>query len=128
MNHQSTPMQAVSASSQAGHYVWAEVCDGWHLLRHADLSVVQERVPPGVGEVRHLHARSRQFFFVLSGTATLEFDSGTVTFRAGQGVHVEPGVAHRFANRSSADVVFLVISTPPTAGDRIELKAGANAG
>jgi hypothetical protein len=34
----------------------------------------------------------------------------------------------RFVNRSRADVVFMVVSTPTNAGDRIELEVGANAG
>ena len=37
----------------AEHYAWGSVCDGWHLLKHPELSVIQERVPPGVGEVKH---------------------------------------------------------------------------
>jgi mannose-6-phosphate isomerase-like protein (cupin superfamily) len=102
----------------AEHYVWGGVCDGWHLLKLADLSVIQERVPPGAGEVRHFHTVARQFFYVLSGTAALEFGDQSVTFGPGQGVHVPPGVAHRFTNASTDDVVFLVVSSPSTAGDR----------
>src|SRR5258708_6263828 len=102
----------------AEHYVWGGVCDGWHLLKHPELSVIQERVPPGVGEVKHFHSRARQFFYILSGRATLEFDDRAVNLAVGQGMHVPPGIPHRFANHSDADVVFLVISSPITAGDR----------
>lgn len=98
--------------------MWGEVCDGWRLLSLPDLSVIEERVPAGAGEVRHFHGRARQFFFVLSGRATLEFDGTSVTFGPGEGVHVPPGAAHRFANASGEDVVFLVVSAPSTAGDR----------
>ena len=104
--------------STAEHYTWGTVCDGWHFLNGADLSVIQERVPPGAGEIRHFHSRARQFFYVLAGTATLEFTSHAVNFRPGQGVHVPPNLEHRFCNRSTEDVVFLVISSPSTAGDR----------
>lgn len=104
--------------SSARHYRWGDVCDGWHLLEHPSLSVIQERVPPGRGEVRHFHSHARQFFFVLSGMATLHFDDRAVRFGAGQGVHVPPAVEHRFANDGDEEVVFLVISSPPTAGDR----------
>jgi mannose-6-phosphate isomerase-like protein (cupin superfamily) len=101
--------------------VWGGVCDGWRLLPHPQLSVIQERVPPGAGEVRHVHQRARQFFYVLAGEATLEFDEHAVTLRVGQGVHVQPGTPHRFANHSGQDVVFLVISSPSTVGDRTDL-------
>ena len=114
---------AATDQSVAEHYTWGGVCDGWHLLKHAELSVIQERVPPASGEVKHFHSRARQFFFVLSGTATLEFNGQSVTFGAGQGVHVPPETHHRFVNNSARDVIFLVVSSPPTAGDRINVTA-----
>lgn len=107
----------------AEHYIWGEVSDGWHLLKQPDLSVIHERVPAGAGELRHYHSKARQFFFVLSGSATLELDTGDVTFHAGQGVHVPPGVAHRLTNNSNSSVEFLVISSPTTAGDRTNVDA-----
>lgn len=107
----------VSARS-AGHYKWGEVCDGWRLLETEQMSVIEEAVPPGAGEVRHVHSRARQFFYVLSGQATLEFGARIVTFSAGEGVHVPPGVEHRFCNNSAAPVRFLVFSSPAVRGDR----------
>ena len=107
-----------SSVANAEHYVWGQICEGWHLLKQPDLSVIQERVPPGAGETKHYHSKAQQYFFVLRGRATIEFDDNTVTFGPGEGVHVPPGTAHRFAN-SGADVVdFLVISSPPTQNDR----------
>lgn len=106
----------------AEHYTWGGgACDAWRLLHQPDLTVIQERVPAGAGEVPHVHARARQFFFVLAGVATLEFEGRTATVGAGQGIHVEPGVRHRFANHSAEDVVFLVVSAPSTAHDRTNL-------
>jgi mannose-6-phosphate isomerase-like protein (cupin superfamily) len=55
----------------------------------------------------------------------MEFEHESVTFAAGQGLHVPPGTRHRFANRSDTDVVFLVISSPTTAGDRTNLPDAA---
>jgi mannose-6-phosphate isomerase-like protein (cupin superfamily) len=108
----------------AEHYVWGAQCDGWHLLKHPDLSVIEERVPPGAAEVKHLHSKARQFFYVLSGTATLEFDGHSQSFGTGQGMHVPPDTPHRFANHGATDVVFLVVSSPSTAGDRTNLPPG----
>ncbi|HEY0511710.1 MAG TPA: cupin domain-containing protein [Thermoanaerobaculia bacterium] len=102
----------------AEHYIWGQGCDGWRLLQGEQLSVIQERVPPGASETRHFHSRARQFFYVLAGLATLDFAASSVTFGAGQGVHVPPGIPHRFHNPSTEDVVFLVISAPTTEGDR----------
>lgn len=107
-----------TSPENAEHYVWGEVCDGWHLLKEQNLSVIQERVPPGAGEARHFHSKSRQYFFVLSGHATLELTDHSVRFGPGEGVHVPPGVAHRFVNAAEEAVEFLVISSPTTRGDR----------
>lgn len=107
-----------TSTTNAEHYVWGGVCDGWHFLKLPDLSVIQERVPPGAGEIKHFHSHARQFFYVIKGVARLEFDGTSVRFSAGQGVHVPPGVEHRFANDSADEVVFLVISSPSTTGDR----------
>lgn len=110
-------MKATSIKT-AEHYVWGGVCDGWHLLKNPGLSVIQERMPPGTSEVRHFHSVARQFFYILSGTAVLEFEESTVRFGPGEAVEVPPGVLHRFANESADDLEFLVISSPPTAADR----------
>ena len=110
-----TPIDRTTAE----HYVWGGTSDGWHLVRSAALSVIQERMPPGAREVRHRHARSRQFFFVLSGTLTLEVEGTPHRLAARTGLELPPGTAHQAINESDADVEFLVVSTPPSHGDRI---------
>jgi hypothetical protein len=50
----------------AKHYVWGQNCDGWHLVKNPQLSVILERMPAGASEVRHFHAKAQQFFFMLS--------------------------------------------------------------
>jgi mannose-6-phosphate isomerase-like protein (cupin superfamily) len=107
--------------SSARHYRWGAASEGWHLLERADLSVIQERVPPGDVERRHRHARARQFFYILAGEATMEIDGRDVVLTAGQGVEVPPGTPHQFFNRSAADVEMLVVSSPRSHGDREDL-------
>jgi mannose-6-phosphate isomerase-like protein (cupin superfamily) len=113
-------MRAVDITS-ARHYRWGKASAGWHLLDGEDLSVIQERVPAGDQEHRHRHLRARQFFYILAGEATLEIDGDEVVLAAGQGVEVPPGTPHQFFNRSSADVEMLVISSPRSHGDRVDL-------
>ena len=102
----------------AAHYVWGDACDGWHLLRSPDLSVIQERMPPGTSEVRHRHARARQFFYVLRGQLTLECAGGLHRLAAGHGLEIDPSVPHEARNESASPVDFLVVSQPPSHGDR----------
>jgi GNAT superfamily N-acetyltransferase/quercetin dioxygenase-like cupin family protein len=103
----------------ATHYRWGAGCDGWHLVREPELSVIAERMPDGTAEVRHRHARSRQFFFVLSGELAIECDGASHTLRAHEGLQVPPGTVHHVTNRAGAPVEFLVVSVPPSHGDRI---------
>jgi mannose-6-phosphate isomerase-like protein (cupin superfamily) len=103
----------------AEHYVWGEICDGWHLLKRDDMSVIQERVPAGGSEVMHYHNVARQFFYILEGEGMMVFEDCEVTLNKGQGLEIPPQVKHQFKNQSDADVHFLVISVPSTRGDRV---------
>lgn len=107
--------------ANAEHYVWGDVCDGWHLVRSEGLSVIEERMPPGTREQRHHHTAARQFFYVLAGELTLEIEGQVHRIAAGQGIEVTAGQRHQAANpaESDAEVRFLVISAPPAQGDRV---------
>lgn len=108
--------------SNAEHYIWGQVCDGWHLLRQDALSVIQEQVPAGRTEVMHYHTSARQFFYVLEGEGQIAFEDQTVTLKKGEGLEIQPQVWHRFENNSQTDVHFLVISSPKTQGDRVNVE------
>ena len=111
-------MPSPVSRANAAHYRWGEACDGWHLVRGAELSVIEERMPAGTSEVRHRHARSRQFFYVLDGVLTLELDGKEHAIAVGGGLEVPAGAAHQAFNRGAASARFLVVSTPPSHGDR----------
>jgi mannose-6-phosphate isomerase-like protein (cupin superfamily) len=76
-------------------------------------------MPPGASEVRHFHRNAQQFFFILSGQAAMEVDGEQMLLSAGQGVAIAPGIRHQFLNLSEEPVRFLVISQPPSHGDRV---------
>jgi mannose-6-phosphate isomerase-like protein (cupin superfamily) len=106
---------------KAEHYLWGGNCDGWHLLKSDDMSVIQERVPPGSSEVMHYHERARQIFYILEGEGTMSFEDHDVILQKGQGLEIAPRIKHQFKNNSRVDVHFLVISVPSTRGDRVNL-------
>jgi mannose-6-phosphate isomerase-like protein (cupin superfamily) len=95
-------------------------CDGWHLLRTPDLSIIEETMPPGTSETRHHHARARQFFYVLHGEFTIEIEHHDFTLNPGEGIEIAPGQSHQAINRSASPVRILVTSQPPSHGDRID--------
>ena len=111
----------VVSIENAEHYIWGEVCEGWHLLQRQEISVILERVPAGGTEVMHYHDRARQFFYILEGEGTIRFEDRDVILRQGDGIEIAPQVKHQFKNQSDAGVHFLVMSAPSTSGDRINL-------
>ena len=120
-------MFAKIRTADAEHYRWGGPdgtdCDGWHLVRTPELSIIEERMPAGASEVRHYHVRARQFFYVLEGELNLEVEGDEVAVRAGEGVEIGPGVAHQAINRSGSAVRFLVTSQPPSHGDRVNCQS-----
>ncbi|MEI2284405.1 cupin domain-containing protein [Paenibacillus polysaccharolyticus] len=109
------------SKQEAAHYIWGAQCDGWHLVQGETLSVIHERMPAGTTETRHVHVKSRQFFFVLSGEACMELNGETYVLETHEGIEIPPGAPHQMQNRGAQDVEFLVISHPTTRGDRNEL-------
>ena len=103
----------------AEHYIWGGICDGWHLLKRDDMSVIQERVPAGGADVMHHHEKARQFFYVLEGEGSMVFEDQEVILQKGQGLEIPPMAGHQFKNSSQTDVHFLVISVPSTRVDRV---------
>ncbi len=110
-------MDRVSRES-AEHYLWGEVCHGWHLLNSEGLSVIEEQVPPGGSETLHYHELAHQFFYVLSGEATMELERQQIVIGTRQGLSIPPKVSHRLENRGTETLSFLVISSPRSHGDR----------
>jgi mannose-6-phosphate isomerase-like protein (cupin superfamily) len=113
----------IISTKSAEHYKWGGPqgtdCDGWHLVKTPELSVIEELMPPGSSEARHCHLRARQFFFVLEGELTLEIEQHDFVLAPGEGIEVSPGRRHQAFNRSAKPVRILVTSQPASHGDRV---------
>ena len=112
-------MTEVISSKNAEHYLWGGNCDGWHLLKSAGLSVIQEHMPAGTAEVKHYHQNAHQFFFILSGEATMEIEDQRLVLHAHQGISVPPKTNHQLLNLSTQELSFIVVSAPMSHGDRV---------
>ena len=111
-------------TGNAEHYTWPSAigestCDGWHLHRSASLSIIEERMPPGTAEQRHLHHRATQFFYVLTGELIIELNGEEHRLQPNIGFTIAAETPHQVFNRGAEDARFLVISQPPSHGDRI---------
>ena len=49
----------------AEHYIWGNICDGWHLVKNSELSMIHEKMPSKTSGVKYFHQKAKQFFFVL---------------------------------------------------------------
>jgi mannose-6-phosphate isomerase-like protein (cupin superfamily) len=110
---------SIVSKANAPHYAWGGNCDGWRLVQQDSLSVIEERMPAGASEVPHHHERARQFFYVLTGKLGMEIEGVLQEIPAGHGLEIAPGTRHRACNPGADPVTFILVSTPPTAGDRI---------
>ena len=65
------------------------------------------RMEPGEANVPHIHEYSEDTIFILEGEGTIrDFDNDRVLeFRAGQAIHVPPGVKHAVAADRGVEVV-----------------------
>ena len=111
------------SSQTAEHYKWGDDCDGWILASGSDLLIIEERMPANTKEVRHYHAKARQFFYVLSGSLTMELDGVTQTVPARSGINIPANAPHQARNDSDSEVIFLAISAPTSRGDRHDAPA-----
>jgi mannose-6-phosphate isomerase-like protein (cupin superfamily) len=112
----------MKVSKETGrHYIWGGNCDGWHLLETDSLSVIEERIPPGGGEVLHYHKKAQQIFYILAGVATFETDGVETMVEEGEGYHVRAGARHRIRNLGTGDLHFLIVSQPRSHGDRVNV-------
>jgi mannose-6-phosphate isomerase-like protein (cupin superfamily) len=108
----------VNSIANAEHYVWGNLCDGWHLLKSDTLSVIQERMPPNTAEQYHYHHKAQQVFYILKGQATFNIDGKEVLVNAGESIHIPALTKHSISNQNSEDLSIIVISEPRAHGDR----------
>jgi len=106
----------------ADHYKWGDSNDGWFMVQQSDMSVIQERMEPGTAEINHKHRKARQFFYVLSGELTMNVEGEDTVLKVGQGMEIPPGRQHQARNLSMQAAEFLVMSSPPSHTDSVEIK------
>jgi mannose-6-phosphate isomerase-like protein (cupin superfamily)/GNAT superfamily N-acetyltransferase len=103
------------------HYTWGQNCDGWHLLKSDDLSVIKERMPKNTAEALHYHKNSQQLFYILSGEASFEMNGEQVILTSHDSIHVPGRTLHKISNHGDVDLEFLLVSQPRAHGDRVDI-------
>jgi mannose-6-phosphate isomerase-like protein (cupin superfamily) len=62
----------------------------------------------------HRHKVQEQIYHVLDGEGLMELDGERCVVRRHDVIHIPPGVEHAIYNSGLQDLVFLVVTTPPT--------------
>ncbi|PQA92331.1 cupin [Chryseobacterium shigense] len=112
----------IHSKENSKHYSWGDGCDSWILNDSAHLSVKQEKMPAGAAEKLHFHEAAEQVFSILRGEAVFYINDEKFSVKAGESISVQPQLKHYIANESQDVVEFLVISSPSTHNDRIEIE------
>ncbi len=119
MSNQTTSNPTKINTSIAENFKWGTGCNGWHLLKSDDLSIVEEIMPPGSKGVEHYHEIAKQFFYIIEGEASLVIDKKEHLLKSGDGMLVSPGLLHQIRNKSSNDLHFLAVSSPECFKDKV---------
>ena len=78
------------------------------------VTITRVTVAPGAKSPRHAHANAEQVWIVLRGHGSLLVaDDATTAIGEGDVVRFAEGDVHGFANTSSADFVYLSVTSPP---------------
>lgn len=108
--------------TSAEQYVWGENCTSRILSDNDLLSLKQEKMPVGTSEVLHYHKIAHQVFYILSGTATFEIDGHSFNVTQLHSITILPNEKHKISNSGDCELEFLVISSPGTKDDRVNIE------
>jgi mannose-6-phosphate isomerase-like protein (cupin superfamily) len=76
------------------------------------IAMIDAQVPVGAGPNPHVHERTDESFYLLSGTIAFLGGDKTITAEAGSFVHVPRGTLHRFMNVGDAEARLLFFFHP----------------
>lgn len=111
----------IQSKHNSEHYIWGNGCDSWILRDSFNLSVKQEKMPSGTSETPHYHTCAEQFFYILKGEAVFDLNGEKIPVKNGESISILPGTRHYISNETPEELEFLVISSPSTNNDRIEI-------
>lgn len=94
-------------------------------LGASDLAINYYELEPGdsFAFAYHRHGVQEELFYVQSGTATFETESGPVEVGPGEVIRFPPGEFQRGWNRGGERVVALALGAPLEYGEQVKLRA-----
>lgn len=106
----------VRVARGAGHQVWfSGDVYSIKLTAHdtdGSLGFIHASVPPSGGPPLHYHARSDEFFYVLSGDVEFSEDDRIIPAGPGDLIYIRRGTHHKFHNKGTFAAELLFFYTP----------------
>jgi mannose-6-phosphate isomerase-like protein (cupin superfamily) len=94
---------------------WKQLAYGAHL--QGDWNTVEHvTLLPGAGVGEHVHLRTEEIYYILSGAATMQVNGRTHEVRAGDLITTPIGGRHAIKNTGEEDMVFFVTEVFPGEG------------
>lgn len=94
---------------------WKMLMNGMHL--EGEWNCVEYVViEPGASVGEHVHTRTEEIYYIISGKAVMTMDGDEFTCVAGDLITTPIGSSHSIANRSEADMHFFVVEVFPGEG------------
>ena len=79
------------------------------------------RLAPGQASTKHRHPTQTELYVVLEGTGRIRIGDELHTLEPLSTALVEPEVVRQVFNDTGADALWLVVGTPPEAGNTLEM-------
>lgn len=90
-------------------------------LEAASLAARMWLLKPGQASTRHRHLTQTELYVVLEGTGRIRIGEETHSLQRLSSALVEPEVVRQVFNDTGADVLWLVVGTPPELANTLEM-------
>ncbi|MCX4098714.1 cupin domain-containing protein [Nocardia sp. alder85J] len=119
VNDTSGPATTIRQIGGTGTARWKQLAYGAHLQGEWN-TVEHVTLLPGAGVGEHVHSRTEEIYYIVSGAATMRVNGRTHQVRAGDLITTPIGTRHAIDNHGEQDMVFFVTEVYP--GDARELE------
>lgn len=89
-------------------------------------SLAEARVPVGCVTLAHSHRRAEELYHFTAGQGVMTLGDAKFEVRAGDTVHISPGMMHKVENTGAKDLVILCCCAPPYSHEDTILEPGSD--
>ena len=84
-------------------------------------SLAEVRIEPGNATSNHIHRKTEEIYFILSGTGRMHLSKKEIIVGKDDAIIIPNGREHKIENIGDTELVFLCCSTPPYTDEDTEI-------